>query len=136
MWNVVVENLICCVGVFINLYLERYVLDVVQIKWYQVMFDEIVNVKCNYWVLVSSLLREGLDCRINWWLNEGQYNVSKDGSQVRNDWYKVFIGKEVKIFRQFNMVEMVKYVCCDCIGDNFFEYVSICQVFRGDFFSR
>ena len=60
---VAVETLTCCVGVFTNLHLERYVPDVVQTKRYQATFDETVNAKRNYRVLVSSPLREGLDCR-------------------------------------------------------------------------
>lgn len=80
--NVAVENLTCCVGVFTNLHLERYVPDVVQTKRYQATFDETVNAKRNYRVLVSSPLREGLDCRANRRPNEGQHNASKDGSQA------------------------------------------------------
>ncbi len=80
--NVAVENLTCCVGVFTNLHLERYVPDVVQTKRYQATFDETVNAKRNYRVLVSSPLREGLDCRTNRRPNEGQHNASKDGSQA------------------------------------------------------
>lgn len=107
-----------------------------QIKWYQVMFDEIVDIKCYYWVLISSLLGEGLDCGVDWWLNEGEDYVGEDSGQIRDNWYKMFVCKEVEIFWQFDVIEVVEYVGGDSIGDNIVKYVGISKVFCCNFVSR
>ena len=105
--NVAVENLTCCVGVFTNLHLKVRS-DVVQTKRYEATFDETVNAKRNYRVLVSSPLREGrLQTNRP---NEGQHNASKDGSRAsRNDRHKAFTGKKPR-YSGSNTVETVKHV--------------------------
>ena len=130
------EHLTCCVGEFTNLHLEWNVPDVVQTKWHQATLDEAVDTKRHNRVLISSPLREGLDCRTDWWPDEGQDHTRENRCQTRDDRNETLAREEAQILRQLDAIEAVKHIRCNRTGDDTAQNTGIRQVFRCDLFSR
>ena len=130
------EHLTRCVGEFTNLHLEWNVPDVVQTEWHQATLDEAVDTKRHYRVLISSPLREGLDCRTDRWPDEGQDHTRENRCQTRDDRNETLAREEAQILRQLDAIEAVKHVRCNRTGDDTAQNTGIRQVFRCDLFSR
>ncbi|SAJ25436.1 Uncharacterised protein [Enterobacter cloacae] len=135
-WDVAVEHLTCCVGVFTNLHLEWNVPDVVQTKWYQAALNEAVDTERHNRVLVSRPLREGLDCCTDWWPDERQNHTGENRGQTRNDRHKTFTREEAQILRQLDAIEAVKHIRCNRTGDDTTENTGVRQMLSGNLFSR
>ncbi len=133
-WDIAVENLTCCVGVFADLHLERNVPDVVQTKRHQATLNEAVDTERHNRVLVCSPLGEGLDRRTNRRPDEGEDHTGEDRRQTRDNWNETLTCKEAQVLRQLDAIEAVKHICRNCTRDDTAQNPGISQVFSSDLF--